>query len=123
MNPYSYYLAPFYGLYFYAIFQMMFFLRFGTFNTTVHILDLALLLIGAASVALCMYYSNKLPQRKNALIFPFLITTPFAYVGALGGGLLGFPGALILGTLPFLIILPLSYSIISKRTTNKSTDA
>ncbi len=75
------------------------------------------------SVALYIRYAKELAQRRRILLTAFAIATPLAYIGALGGGLLGFLGAVFFGTTPFLIILPTAYRIIDRPSGEKSQNS
>lgn len=105
-----------YGLYFYALFQFVFFARFGAFNTNFSVGDFALYAVGVLSVLLCQYFSRKLRARRWLMTVPFVVAMPFAYVWALGGGLFGWFGVVIFGFIPFLIALPLGYWLIRRFT-------
>lgn len=109
-----------YGLYFYLLFQAMFYLRLGHLNLSFEALDIVLWVVGVASVALAVYFSKKLERGRVLLWIPFLLALPFSYVGALGGGLLGAVGILIFGLVPFIVTLPIGFLIIRHFTAPKS---
>jgi len=110
----SYPWAILFGLYFYLLFQVMFLLRFGSLNLTFNVLDLVIILVGIFSVALLFFCMRKLPAKQSWMILPFLLAVPLAYIGALGGGLLGAIGILIFGLVPFFVFLPIGYLIIKQ---------
>ena len=114
-NYFSYPWAVLYGLYFYILFQGMYVWRFGSINTHMSILTLYLVLVGIISVLMLMFFMQRLAHKKALMFVPFLLTLPFAYVGALGGGLLGAIGILFFGLAPFVIALPAGYWLIKKR--------
>lgn len=109
-----------YGLYFYLLFQVMFYLRLGRLNLTFESLDIMLWVVGVASVALTVYFAKKLERGRAFLWIPFLLALPFSYVGALGGGLLGAVGIIVFGLVPFVIALPIGYLLIRRLTAPKS---
>lgn len=111
----SYPWAVLYGFYLYLIFQTVFLFRFGRINTDVNILDLFIVLVGVLSVALFMYFGNKVGDKRKWLFIPFVIAVPFSYIGMLGGGLLGPVGILLYGMIPFLITLPIGYVFLKKK--------
>ncbi|MDE2078981.1 MAG: hypothetical protein KGI73_01195 [Patescibacteria group bacterium] len=111
----SYPWALAYGLYFYFLFQVVYLARFGSLNMTMSWGDLALYVVGVGSVLLCQYFSRKLiGWRQWLMAVSFLLALPFAFSGALGGGLLGWFGVVILGLIPFCVALPLSYWLIKR---------
>jgi len=116
---YSYPWAILYGLYFYVLFQIVFFVQFGQFNRNLGLIDLFVVLDGILSVLLLQYLARKLPTRRGFLIIPFLIALPFAYIGALGGGLLGAVGVVVMGMLPFIVFLGIGYWVV-KRVVSRS---
>ena len=101
--------AILYGLYFYILFQVAYFIRSGSINSSVRILDLGIVVVGIVSVLIFMYFAKKLGERWNLMFIPFILALPLAYFGALGGGLLGLPGIVIYGLVPFIVLLPLCY--------------
>lgn len=105
----SYPWALIYGLYFYVLFQAVFFVRFGTINTAMSTLDLSIIAVGILSVLLLMFFMRKLGREGKFMLIPFVVAIPFAYVGALGGGLLGHIGILVYGAVPFIAILSIGY--------------
>lgn len=115
MNRYSTYPCAFlYGFYFYLLFQVVHVARFGAPNWHVSINDLALYLVGTISVIFLMHLMRKLTNFHVLMLIPFLVALPFAYAGALGGGLLGFFGAFALGLLPFIVILPIGFTVVKR---------
>lgn len=117
-NYFSYPWALLYGLYFYLLFQGMYAWRFGHLNTDVSLLGISIIVVGMVSVFLLLFFMRHLARRKFLLLVPFLLALPFAYVGALGGGLLGVLGILIFGITPFLIALPAGYFVIKRLNKN-----
>ena len=111
VGPRSYVWAIAYGLYYYALFQLLFLLRFGTLNFTFTLADLGLWAVGIGSVWMGAYFCNKLRRGKAFLVIPFLVAIPFSVVGTLGGGLLGMLGILLFGLIPFAALLPIGYGI------------
>ena len=79
-----------------------------------------IVLVGVASVLLLIYFARKLERGRGWLFVPFLIALPFAYVGALAGGLLGYVGVVIFGLIPFIITLSIGYWIIKRLTGTSS---
>ena len=110
MNSYPW--AFVYGLYFYVLFQVMYLVRFGSFNLSVSTTDLGLVIVGIGSVLMLMYTTRKLAHGKRLLLISFFLALPIAYVGALSGGLIGLPGVIIYGLTPFVIFLLIGYFCI-----------
>ena len=104
----------FYGLYFYLLFHIAYFLRFGRINNFVSYLDIFIVAVGGLSVYLLQHFSDKLKKGKRLLFAPFLLAIPFAYAGTLGGGLFGPLGILVFGAIPFVLLLPVGYVIIRR---------
>lgn len=103
-----------FGFYYYVLFQFIYLLRFGSFNTRVSYLDAFLVAVGIISVLIFMFFAKKLIRKRGLLLIPFVLAVPFSAFGALGGGLLGFLGILIFGLVPFFAIPPLGYWIIKR---------
>lgn len=100
------------GVYMYVVFQVVFFLQFGSFNFGFDVIDLGIYIVGLVSVLVAQFFMRKLPRKKLLMLIPFVIALPFGYIGSLGGGLLGIIGMVIFGTIPFLVILPIGYVIL-----------
>ncbi len=111
-NYLAYPLALVYGLYFYALFQLSFLVRFGSLNTSFNILDFGIVLVGIISVVILLYFMRKLTRGRGFMLIPFLLMVPFSYLGALGGGLLGMLGIVAFGTIPFPVGLSVGYFAI-----------
>ena len=103
-----------YGFYFYLLFQAMFVYRFGHLNISFGVLDAFIVLVGILSVLLLFYFLKKLPRGRRWLLAVFFVTVPFAYIGALGGGLLGALGLVVFGMVPFLVTPPLAYWVVAR---------
>ena len=114
MKYFTYPWALLYGFYFFLLFQIMSVVLFGGLNTNLNILDVFLYVVGVLSVLLFMYFAKKLGDRWKSLWIPFVIALPYAYIGALGGGLIGAAGILIYGLLPFIVVLSLGYWLIKR---------
>ncbi len=110
----SYPWAFLYGFYFYLLFQIVYIVRFGHVNTVFSFSDTALYAVGLASVLLCQYLARELPRARGFMIIPFLVGLPFGFVGALGGGLLGWLGVFIFGFVPFAVALPTGYWVVKR---------
>lgn len=117
----AYPLALVYGLYFYALFQLSFLVRFGSLNTSFNILDFGSVLVGIISVVLLLYFMRKLTRGQGFMLIPFLLMVPFSYLGALGGGLLGMLGIVAFGTIPFAVGLSVGYFAIKRFSQVKKT--
>jgi len=115
----SYPWAILFGLYMYIAFQVMYLIRFGSLNMEVQFIDLSILVVGILSVMIYVYFARKLTTKRRLLFVAFLIAVPFGYIGALGGGLLGFIGTIVFGIVPFAILIPLGYWI-AKKINNKT---
>lgn len=102
------------GFYYYIIFQLVYFARFGALNTTWSFADVFLPVVGVVSLLMFIFFAKRIGRRRELFFIPFLIALPFSVLGALGGGLLGFLGVLIFGILPFFIILPLGFWLVKK---------
>lgn len=120
-NYFSYPWAVLYGLYFYVIFQGIYFWRFGSINIDVNLLDLYVIIVGIVSVFMLMYTAKRLSSGRGSLFVAFLIAIPFAYIGALGGGLLGATGILLFGLIPFGIALGIAYWLLKDSTNAPAT--
>lgn len=112
--PTSYPWALAYGVYFYVLFQLVFFVRFGSLNTAPNIFDISLYIVGVLSVAMFLHFSGKLSHNSGYLWIPFVLAVCASVITTLGGGLLGFLGAVIFGLIPFALFLPLGYWIIAR---------
>ncbi len=104
--------ALLYGLYFYVLFQIVFLIRFGHVNGGVGMGEIALYAVGLGSVLFCQWLTKKHPGHELAMTVAFVLATPFAFFGALLGGLFGALGVFLLGIIPFLVILSLGYVLI-----------
>jgi hypothetical protein len=102
------------GIYYYALFQLIYLARFGSLNTTVSSLDAWLIIVGMCSVAVLLYYANKGALFWKLLI-AFLIAIPLSLVLALIGGLFGAVGVFAAGLLPFVILLSVGYWLAKPR--------
>ncbi len=120
-NYLAYPLALVYGLYFYALFQLSFLVRFGSLNTSFNILDFGSVLVGIISVVILLYFMRKLTRGRGFMLIPFLLMVPFSYLGALGGGLLGVLGIVAFGTIPFAVGLSVGYFAIKRFSHVKKT--
>ena len=120
-NYLAYPLALVYGLYFYALFQLSFLVRFGSLNTSFNILDFGSVLVGIISVVILLYFMRKLTRGRGFMLIPFLLMVPFSYLGALGGGLLGMLGIVAFGTIPFAGGLSVGYFAIKRFSHVKKT--
>ncbi len=78
-NYLPYPLALVYGLYFYALFQLSFLVRFGSLNTSFNILDFGSVLVGIISVVILLYFMRKLTRGRGFMLIPFLLMVPFSY--------------------------------------------
>lgn len=114
--PTSYPWALAYGAYFYVLFQLVYLVRFGSFNMDVNVFDMSLYGVGVVSVLILLYFAHKLTRGRGYLLFPFVLAAGASVVTTLGGGLLGFVGAVLFGLIPFAVILPLGYWVITKFT-------
>lgn len=114
MNLLSYRWSFVYGLYFYVVFQIVYWKRFGSLNWSIEWTDLGLLIVGIVSFFMFQYYALKLASKWWLMIAPFLLALPLAVIAALGGGLLGMAGVIFFGLVPFVIFLPLGYWLVKK---------
>lgn len=105
-----------FGFYFYFLQQILFFLRFGTFNQQTSSLDISLVLVGAISVWMLMYLRSKFqsPDDRRKLWAAFGLSAIAAVFTSLMGGLLGFIGILIFGLAPFVVVLGLTNILLSR---------
>lgn len=111
----SYPFSILYGLYFYLLFHIVFVIRFGRINPAVSHLDLGIIVVGVLSSLALLFYVRKLPEGKRLLmLIPFAIAVPLAYLTTLMGGLLGLPGIMIFGVVPFVIALPIGHWMITR---------
>ena len=111
----SYPLALIWGLYFYLLFQLVFWVRFGHVNGSFDEGTFALYLVGVGSILLCQYLSRRRPGHELGMTVAFVVGVPFAFIGALFGGLFGAFGVVLLGLVPFAIALPLGHWVIGMR--------
>lgn len=128
MNSFEKYLAyPWallYGIDYYLLFQIVNFVRFDRFNWSFSILEFMLYVVGVASVLLTLFLYKKLEGKLGALIGLYLLATPFSYIGALMGGLIGAPGILIFGMVPYVVVLGVGFFILlshKKKASGNST--
>lgn len=105
-----------YGLYFYALQQGIYLVRFKELNTQVNMLDLYLVVVGILSVWLFMFFRSKMHSKKAriALFVAFILAVPIASVGALLGGLLGPIGILAYGLIPFAVLMTIVFILFGK---------
>ena len=91
--------------YYYCFSQFVFFLRFERLNLPFSVLDISLFIVGFYSV----YALHKI-EKNSATISYFLLAFIFSNLFFISGGLIHFIAAIVLGMLPFYILL-VSYKI------------
>lgn len=119
---FHYLLAFVYGIYFFLLQEVIFFIRFGRFNTNLSWEDASLYVIGVASMLLVFYFLHKLKTQssKRLLILSFCIAVALSLITSLFGGLLGVYGSIAYGIAPFIIILTTGY-LVFRQTDNAKT--
>ena len=110
------------GLYFYPLQQPIFLLRFGRLNDSSGLLDIGgPTIVGICSVAMLKYFLGKARTRiqKKIILACFFAAVPFALIGSMAGGLLGFIGIIIYGLMPFALFLGAGHLISAKKFSKK----
>ena len=102
------------GLLYYPLQQLIFFWRFGRFNTIFSVNDLLLPLVGIFAFLLLFSFLKRTEQKNGRMllwILFILLAIPLSLIGSVGGGLLGPLGIVIFGLVPVLIVLAIGKGI------------
>jgi hypothetical protein len=87
---------------------ILFYLRFGRWNTDSSFLDyLLFFLAGILGGAILIFFLNKQSStsRRWSVFTAFILGTPMALLLMVTGGLLGWPGVLILPQIPWALFI------------------
>ncbi len=102
------------GLLFPVLQVLIFFMRFGRFDSEAPLTDYLLFFLGGALIGAGLIYflrRSETPGTFRAAIIAFVISLPFALFGMVLGGTLGVVGVVMLGVSPAVFITGVGYFI------------
>jgi len=107
---------------FYLVQHVIFFTRFGSINTQFNILDAVMVLAGFLVFRIAFCFLNRLETKSQRmwLWVAIVIMLPVAFMGALMGGLLGWIGIILYATIPFTIVVSLTYFLVKQFLGNRN---
>jgi hypothetical protein len=110
----SYWWAALIGLFFPVLQGAIYYFRFGIFNPYAGLLDYAMFFLGGAlggTILIALLRRSRTKAAKWSVLLAFLLATPLATLGMLGGGLLGPIGTVLFPAVIWVIITGIGYGI------------
>jgi hypothetical protein len=110
----SYWWAALMGLFFPILQGTIYYLRFGILNPYAGVLDYVLFFLGGALgglILIALLRRSLTKAAKWSVLLAFLLATPLATLGMLGGGLFGLLGIVLLPAVIWAIITGIGYGI------------
>src|SRR5688500_8355185 len=102
------------GLLFPVLQVVIFFMRFGRFDSEAPLTDYLLFFLGGALIGAGLIYFLRRSETRGtvrAVIIAFIISVPLALFGMVVGGLMGVVGVLLFGVSPSVFITGAGYFI------------
>jgi len=111
---FSYWWAVLIGLFFPILQDLIYYLRFGILNPYAGLQDYVLFFLAGALgglILIALLRRSRTNAAKWSVLLAFLLATPLATLGMLGGGLFGFFGIVLLPAAIWAIITGIGYGI------------
>jgi len=121
-----YWWASVIGLHFPILQAAVYYARFGTYNPYAPLFDYVLFFLGGtlgAFILIALLRRSPTRAAKWSVSLAFLLGTPLAFIGSLGGGLLGALGVILLPALIWGVFTAIGYwigSLIAKAQSKRS---
>ena len=123
---FPYWWAALVGLLFPVLQGTIYYLRFGLLNPYAGFLDYFLFFLAGALgglVLIALFQRSRTRAAKWIVLVAFLLATPLATLGALGGGLLGLFGVVLLPPVIWAAITGIGYLVGSLVSRKRADDA
>jgi hypothetical protein len=102
------------GLVFPLLQAGIYYFRFGTLNPYATLPDYALFFLGGALgglILIALWRRSRTKEARRSVLVAYLLATPFALAGMLGGGLFGPLGIVLLPALIWALFAGIGYGI------------